>query len=91
HARMWNRELGIRPELPKTVTFLWPQHLKEPGQHTRVFTVLCILNLLMRRVSPHTSWDRRLHELLADFPETNLRAMGFPPDWQQDPFWQLSS
>ncbi|ALZ34723.1 Abi family protein [Pseudomonas aeruginosa] len=91
HARMWNRELGIRPELPKTVTFLWPQHLQEPGQHTRVFTVLCILNLLMRRVSPHTSWDRRLHELLADFPETNLRAMGFPPDWQQDPFWQLSN
>lgn len=88
HARLWNRELGIRPELPKTVNFLWPQHLQNPGQHARMFTVLCILNLLMRRVSPHTSWDKRLHELLGEFAEINLTAMGFPPGWQKDPFWQ---
>lgn len=88
HARLWNRELGIRPELPRTVNFPWPQHLQQPGQHARLFTVLCILNLLMRQVSPHTSWDRRLHELLSEFAEINLPAMGFPPDWQNDPFWQ---
>lgn len=88
HARLWNRELGIRPELPKTVNFLWPLHLQQPGQHARMFTVLCILNLLMRQVSPHTSWDRRLHELLGEFAEINLTAMGFPHDWQHDPFWQ---
>lgn len=88
HARLWNRELGIRPELPKTVNFLWPQHLQSPGQHARMFTVLCILNLLMRRVSPHTSWDKRLHELLGEFTEINLAAMGFPTNWQNDPFWQ---
>lgn len=90
HARLWNRELGIRPELPKTATFAWPLHLQQAGPHARVFTVLCILNLLMRQVSPHTSWDRRLHDLLADFPETNLHAMGFPANWQKDPFWHLS-
>ncbi|KHL69315.1 DNA-binding protein [Pseudomonas flexibilis] len=88
HARLWNRELGIRPELPKTVNFPWPQHLQKPGQHARLFTVLCILNLLMRQVSPHTSWDRRLRELLSEFTEINLPAMGFPLDWQNDPFWQ---
>lgn len=89
HARLWNRELGIRPELPKTANFLWPQHLQQPGQHARMFTVLCILNLLMRQVSPHTSWDTRLHELLGEFAEINLTAMGFPNAWQNDPFWQL--
>lgn len=89
HARLWNRELGIRPELPKKITFPWPEFLQRPGQHARIFTVMCILSLLMRRVSPHTSWDRRLHELLSKFPETDLRAMGFPLNWQQDPFWQL--
>lgn len=89
HARLWNRELGIRPELPRTVSFLWPQHLQQPGQHARMFTALCILNLLMRQVSRHTSWDRRLHELLGEFAEINLAAMGFPPNWQNDPFWQV--
>ncbi|GAB3465148.1 Abi family protein [Azotobacter salinestris] len=88
HARLWNRELGIRPELPKKPAFPWPEQLRRPGAHNRMFPVLCILNHLMRQVSPHTSWDRRLHDLLAEFPEVDLRAMGFPQDWQQDPFWQ---
>lgn len=88
HARLWNRELGVRPELPKKPAFPWPEQLGRPGAHNRMFPVLCILNHLMRQVSPHTSWDTRLHELLAEFPEVNLRAMGFPQDWQQDPFWQ---
>lgn len=90
HARLWNRELGIRPELPRKASFPWPEQLKRPGTHNRVFPVLCILNHLMRRVSPNTSWDTRLHDLLADFPEVDLRAMGFPSDWQQDPFWQAN-
>ena len=78
------REPGIKPELPKTATFLWPQAI---GMHGRLYTVLSILNHLMRQVSPHTSWDRRLGELLSEFSEISQPAMGFPPDWQADPFW----
>ncbi|MCD5974446.1 Abi family protein [Pseudomonas quasicaspiana] len=87
HARLWNRELGIRPELPKTAMFLWPQHLQQTGSHARVFMILCIINILMFQVSPHTNWDRRLHELMDAHPEIDLHAMGFPIDWFQDPFW----
>ena len=87
HARLWNRELGIRPKLPEKPGFAWPEHLKT-GTHKRMYPVLSILNHLMRQTSPHTSWDRRLHELLAEFPEVDLRAMGFPLDWQDDTFWQ---
>jgi abortive infection bacteriophage resistance protein len=87
HARLWNRELGIRPKLPEKPGFAWPEYLKA-GTHKRMYPVLSILNHLMRRTSPHTSWDRRLHELLAEFPEVDLRAMGFPQHWQDDPFWQ---
>ncbi|WP_332872226.1 Abi family protein [Pseudomonas cremoris] len=87
HSRMWNRELGIRPELPKKANFPWPVHLSAPGPHTRIFAVLCILNHLMHQVSPHTCWGQRLYQLLHEFPEVSLKAMGFPLDWYQDPFW----
>jgi len=87
HSRMWNRELGIRPELPKKANFLWPEHLFQPGQHSRMFSVLCILNHLMRQVSPHTRWGQHLYQLISEFPDVSLKAMGFPHDWHQDPFW----
>nr|WP_314567058.1 Abi family protein [uncultured Pseudomonas sp.] len=87
HSRMWNRELGIRPELPKKVHFPWPEYLFQPGPHTRIFAALCILNHLMHQVSPHARWDLRLYQLIHEFPEVSLKAMGFPPDWYQDPFW----
>ncbi|OPA83995.1 hypothetical protein BFW86_25565 [Pseudomonas fluorescens] len=90
HSRLWNRELGIRPELPKKANFLWPEHLFQPGPHTRTFAALCILNHLMHQVSPHTRWDRCLYQLIDDFPDVSLKAMGFPQDWYQDPFWYAS-
>lgn len=88
HSRMWNRELGIRPELPKKVSFLWPGHLLHKGPHTRIFAVLCILNHLMHQVSPGTRWDQGLLQLIREFPDVHLKSMGFPCDWYQDPFWQ---
>ncbi|WP_426205649.1 Abi family protein [Pseudomonas sp. TWP3-1] len=87
HARLWNRELGIRPELPRKPSFAWPAALVQDGHHPRIFPVLCILNHLTRQVSPHTRWGFRLHELTREFPEVDQRAMGFPKDWLQDPFW----
>ncbi|WP_258197724.1 MULTISPECIES: Abi family protein [Pseudomonas] len=87
HSRLWNRELGIRPELPKKANFLWPKHLFQPGPHTRIFAALCILNHLTHQVSPDSHWDQRLHQLICDFPDVSLKAMGFPLNWYQDPFW----
>jgi abortive infection bacteriophage resistance protein len=87
HSRMWNRELGIRPELPKKTSFPWPQYLLQPGTHSRMFSTLCILNHLMGQVSPHTRWGHSLHLLIDEFPDVRIEAMGFPQDWYLDPFW----
>lgn len=90
HSRMWNRQLGIRPELPRKANFPWPNHLLQPGPHTRIFSTLCMLNHLVHQISPHTHWDQHLYHLISDFPHLNLKAMGFPRDWYQDPFWHVS-
>lgn len=88
HARLWNRELGIKPEQPKQARFSWPGYLRQGGQHTRVAVVLAILHHLMQQVSPHTCWHRNLFELLSAYPEIPRKAMGLPEKWQEDPFWQ---
>lgn len=87
HARLWNRELGIKPMQPKQEGFAWPLYLRVGGHHTRVAVVLSILHHLMKRVSPHTKWDLKLIELLDEYPEIPRRAMGLPDNWDSDPFW----
>lgn len=88
HARLWNRELGIKPELPRQAHFPWPDYLRRGSQHTRVAVVLAILHHLMQQVSPHTRWHQRLADLLNEYPEIPKQAMGLPDNWQTDAFWQ---
>jgi abortive infection bacteriophage resistance protein len=88
HARLWNRELGIKPEQPKQPDFSWPKYLRQSSQHTRIAVVLAILHRLMQQVSPNTRWHQRLNELLCEYPEIPKRAMGLPENWQADAFWQ---
>ena len=88
HARLWNRELGIKPEQPQQQHFPWPAHLHRGSQSTRIVVVLAMLHHLMRQVSPHTRWHQRLAELLNEYPEIPRRAMGLPVNWQDDAFWQ---
>lgn len=87
HARLWNRELGIKPEQPKQANFPWPHHLRRGSQHTRVAVVLAILHHLMQQASPHTRWHQRVSDLLNEYPEIPKPAMGLPADWQADVFF----
>ena len=87
HARLWNRELGIRPERPRQAQFHWPAYLQADTPLTRVAVVLAILHHLMQHASPNTRWQQRLAELLNDFPHIPRRAMGLPDAWQADAFW----
>ena len=88
HARLWNRELGIKPEQPRQTDVLWPAYLRRSSPHTRIAVVLAILHHLMQRVSPHTGWHQRLAGLLNEFPDIPKKAMGLPDSWQTDAFWQ---
>lgn len=87
HARLWNRELGIRPERPRQSDFPWPMYLHEAAPLTRIAVVLAILHHLMQQTSPNTRWHQRLIELFDAFPEIPRRALGLPDNWQTDGFW----
>lgn len=88
HARLWNRELGIRPEHPKQLHFSWPKYLDRNAPLTRIAIVLAILHHLMQQTSPNTQWHQRLRELFNEFSTIPRQAMGLPNDWQNEPFWQ---
>jgi abortive infection bacteriophage resistance protein len=87
HARLWNREIPIRPQIPdRKHKPEW--HSPVQFNNTRVFTVLSLLRYLLRFIEPHTDWQSRLDGLLLTYPEIPLDAMGFPQNWKDSSIWK---
>jgi Abortive infection bacteriophage resistance protein len=89
HSRLWNRELGIKPELPKTQDIQWPAYQRKPQEHMRTSVIVSILQYFMVQISPHDDWLNQLIELLNSYSEIDQKVMGFPRNWQDDPFWRI--
>lgn len=98
--RVWNREFGSFPTIPKKAPAHWPNipneiYLNRPNHVTqrlapqrRIYMQLVVLQTLMRKVSPSSQWSMRLQKLLTQNPQVSLWHMGFPDDWQNAPLWQ---
>lgn len=103
HSRVWNREFGSRPEMPKKIPEHWPQvpesistgaH-EHPAQtinpRRRLYLQLVVIESLMQVVCPESCWAERLVQLLDRYPQVSRPHMGFPPDWDMEKFWQMAA
>lgn len=86
HARLWNRELAIRPRIPaKRHHPEW--HQPTAIENTRVFAVLTLARFLLQKIAPQSEWRKRLFALLDQYPDIPLPLMGFPERWQESSIW----
>ncbi|MBT8419662.1 MAG: Abi family protein [Gammaproteobacteria bacterium] len=102
HVRVWNREFGSRPEMPRKTQRPWPQiPIAIPtGAHTRpeqrinprrrLYAQLAVIESLIQVACPDSRWAIRLGELLDRHTGPSRPHMGFPSGWEQDPFWQAA-
>ncbi|MGI6877901.1 Abi family protein [Microbacterium sp. gxy059] len=90
HGRLWNVGLGVYPAIPNSSTVSWLEgHEALPERsRKRLYPVLVSLQTVLETISPRSGWARRLHGLLSTRPTMNLRGMGVPEDWADDPFWR---
>ncbi|HOO72825.1 MAG TPA: Abi family protein [Spirochaetota bacterium] len=87
HGRLWNRELGYKPVIPKQRKYPeWHEPFSIPNN--RIFSILTILRFMLRHVAPTSNWHNRLNELFQKYPEVPLKAMGFPEDWEKSKLWR---
>lgn len=87
HARLWNRELAIKPLIPYAQNDpKW--HTPTPVANNRMFAVLTLLHYLMRHVAPQSEWRQRLYSLFDRYPDIPVVSMGIPADWRKHPLWQ---
>lgn len=87
HSRLWNRELGVKPYIPRKNKYpQWHEPVLIP--QNRIFGVLTILRYLLRIIAPQSKWEVRLLGLLAEYPEISRWSMGFPDNWKDSPLWK---
>jgi len=48
-----------------------------------------MVEALMKRINPHSSWSKRLIELLGNHPDISIQFMGCPEGWSDDEFWGM--
>ena len=88
HSRLWNRELGVRPFIPRRNKYPQWHNPVEIPQH-RIFGVLTILRYLLSIIAPQSKWKSRLYALLDEYPEISRWSMGFPDNWKESPLWKV--
>ncbi len=86
HARVWNRKYPIMPQLPNRLTMPW---ISVNGvSRERVYVLLCILQYMHNALHEEDKLQMSIKNLLANYPNVDVRAMGFPENWIEEPLWQ---
>lgn len=100
HMRVWNREFGSRPVMPRKAPADWPRvpeaipsgaHLdvtQTINPQRRLYLQLVMIESLMQVVCPESRWAERLVQLLDAHPRVSRPHMGFPPGWENETLWQ---
>ncbi|MFT5261762.1 MAG: abortive infection bacteriophage resistance protein [Polaribacter sp.] len=47
------------------------------------------MQYLLQTISPKNRFKQRFESLLKDYPNVDVRAMGFPGNWRKEPLWKI--
>lgn len=87
HGRLWNRELGYKPMIPKQRKHpAW--HKPVEVKNNRVFAILTILKYFINLIAPQSRWPERFYLLIKEYPEIPVGPMGFSENWLECPIWK---
>ncbi|MFC1541319.1 Abi family protein [Candidatus Latescibacterota bacterium] len=90
HGRLWNRELGYKPKIPRGNKYPdW--HTPVTISQNRVFVILTILKYLISIISPECVWSDHVRALLDEYPDISRVSMGFPHGWETSPLWEKNN
>ncbi len=85
HVRLWNKEIPLVATDPLHHDFPWID--SSAIDMKRLYFRICTIKYLLFTVSPRNRFTQKLKSLLAEYPTIDIRAMGFPIDWHNEPLW----
>ena len=85
HNRTWNREIPQTSHRLNNPKFGWIN--PDTTDMKRVYFRICIIKYLLFTVSPNNTLTEKLKSLLSSYPSVDVKAMGFPDNWQDERLW----
>lgn len=86
HGRLWNRRIAIPITIPnKTKSDFIVNRRVYPYKLYASLSAMVYINSI---IAPESEFKNNLLELLNTCPNGQLKEMGFPKNWKQEPFWQ---
>ncbi len=86
HGRLWNRRLTAMPMMPRNP--IYPFLNSTSINLNKIYATFSCMTYILNNISPGNNFNHSLKELLKSCPLVNIKEMGFPKDWEQEPLWQ---
>lgn len=85
HSRLWNNNLNISPNVPKNTRKSWLNN--QEVANNRTYYIMSIILYLLQTVNSKNTFVKRFKELLTEYPNIDVAAMGFPANWEKETLW----
>lgn len=87
HARVWNRRFTVKPLMPEYLSGKWIGNARFIRQQ-KLYAQLCVLAYMEQMISPNCDFAKDIINLIHRHPEIDVKAMGFPNGWENEPLWK---
>lgn len=96
HSRLWNRRFTITPRQPAALNSDFDSHWiqasqipnqQDPKNDRRLYNTLLMIDYFLSQMCPKNHWKEELVNLIKKY-QIDTPRMGFPNNWETDPFWQ---
>lgn len=97
HSRLWNRRMGVTPKIPLTPSQTWLMQTAKPNPipgrpdillNSKVYFLLSMIIYLLNTINPQHSFKEKFLVLLKKYPNIDISAIGFPPEWKSEIIWK---
>ncbi len=99
HSRLWNRTLGISPQIPVSPIKQWLNTTTRINTLTnqvetinnRTYFVLSMIIYFLDEINPPHRFRNHILALFKRYPNVDPRALGFTDTWKSEPLWKNKS
>ena len=86
HARIWNRNYPVTPDLPKRLRNAWIKDTNTP--FNKLYAQLCCMAYWYNAIDSQNTFTADIKDLLLNYPIVDPAAIGFVKNWQDEPLWK---